>query len=93
MIFRSSKAGLLVKIIFLILLAYAIFSLVHIQQQISETEEEVRTLTQQVADQKEINISLSNAIENSDDPSFIQDVAREKLDLVTPYDRIFYISN
>ena len=93
MIFRSSKAGLLVKIIFLILLAYAIFSLVHIRQQISETREEVRTLTQQVADQKEMNLSLSNAIENSDDPSFIQDVAREKLDLVTPYDRIFYISN
>ena len=91
MIFRSSKAGLLVKIIFLILLVYAIFSLV--QQQISDTKEEIRSLTQQVADQKEINLSLSNAIENSDDPSFIQDVAREKLDLVTPYDRIFYISN
>ena len=93
MIFRSSKAGLLVKIIFLILLAYAVFSLVNIQQQIADTKAEIRTLTQQVADQKEINTSLSNAIENSDDPSFIQDVAREKLDLVTPYDRIFYISN
>ena len=93
MIFRSSKAGLLVKIIFLILLAYAIFSLIHIRQQISETQEEIRVLTQQVADQKETNLSLSNAIEHSDDPSFIQDVAREKLDLVTPYDRIFYIGN
>ena len=93
MIFRSSKAGLLVKIIFLILLAYAVFSLVNIQQQIADTKAEIRTLTQQVADQKEINTSLSNAIENSDDPSFIQDVAREKLDLVTPNDRIFYISN
>lgn len=91
--FRASKAGLLAKIIFIILLAYAIFSLVHTQQQISDTREEIKDLTQQVADQKEVNISLSNAIENSDDPSFIQDVAREKLDLVTPNDRIFYITN
>lgn len=91
--FRASRAGLLMKIIFLILLVYAVFNLVHTQQQISDTRAEIKTLTQQVADQKEVNLSLSNAIENSDDPSFIQDVAREKLDLVTPNDRIFYITN
>lgn len=91
--FRASRAGLLMKIIFLILLVYAVFNLVHTQQQISDTRAEIKTLTQQVADQKEVNLSLSNAIENSDDPSFIQDVAREKLDLVTPNDRIFYIAN
>ena len=37
----------------------------------------VETLTQQVSDQTQTNTELSNAIENRDDPSYVEDIARE----------------
>ena len=36
---------------------------------------------------------LSNAIENRDDPSYVEDLARERLGLVAPNDRVFFIAD
>ena len=91
--FRSKQAGLLVKILILILLAYMIFSLVSVRQKISDANEAIRTLTEQVSDQTQTNTELANAIENRDDPSYVEDIAREKLGLVSPNDRVFYITD
>ena len=33
------------------------------------------------------------AIENRNDPSYLEDVARERLGLVAPNDRVFYIAD
>ena len=90
--FRKSKASVLFSILVILLLIYAVISLIHTRNEIADTKEEIRTLTQQIADQKEQNTALANSIENSGDPSSLQDVAREKLNLVTPNDRIFYIT-
>ena len=51
------------------------------------------TLTEQVNDQTQANTELSNAIENRNDPSYLEDVARERLGLVAPNDRVFYIAD
>ena len=71
------KVGLLAKIILLILLAYMIFTLVSVRQKIADANAAVETLTQQVSDQTQTNTELSNAIENRDDPSYVEDIARE----------------
>ena len=55
---------------------------------VTDTKAEIRTLTEEVADQTQTNTELTNAIENRDDPAFLKDVARERLDLVTPNDRV-----
>ena len=89
--FRSKKVGLLIRILFLALLAYMIFTLISVRQQISAANASVETLTQQVSDQTQANTALENAIENRDDPSFLEDLAREKLGLVGPNDRVFHI--
>ncbi len=89
--FRSKKVGLLVRILFLVLLAYMIFTLISVRQKIADANASVKTLTQQVSDQAQTNTALSNAIENRDDPSFLEDLAREKLGLVGPNDRVFHI--
>ena len=89
--FQSKKVGLLAKIILLILLAYMIFTLVSVRQKIANAA--VETLTQQVSDQTQTNTELSNAIENRDDPSYVEDIAREKLGLVAPNDRVFNIAD
>lgn len=91
--FRRRKAGILLRILLLLFLVYMIILLVNVRQQITATQTEIKTLTEQVADQIQTNTELSNAIENRDDPSFLKDVARERLDLVTPNDRVFYITD
>ena len=90
---RAKKVGLLVKIALLILLAYLIITLVNVRQQIGDAHAAIETLTEQVNDQTHANTELSNAIENRNDPSYLEDVARERLGLVAPNDRVFYIAD
>ena len=90
---QSRTAGILLRIALVAILIYMIFLLVHVRQQITATPAEIRTLTEEVADQTQTNTELTNAIENRDDPAFLKDVARERLDLVTPNDRVFYITD
>ena len=90
---RAKKIGLLVKFALLILLAYLIITLVNVRQQIGDAHAAIETLTEQVNDQTQANTELSNAIENRNDPSYLEDVARERLGLVAPNDRVFYIAD
>ena len=91
--FRSKPVGLLLKILCLILVVYMALTFLHVRRQICDTKNTIETLTQQVNDQTQTNTELSNAIENRDDPSYIEDIAREKLGLVTSNDRVFYITD
>ena len=93
LMFRSKPVGLLLKILCLILVVYMALTFLHVRRQISDTKNTIETLTQQVNDQTQTNTELSNAIENRDDPSYIEDIAREKLGLVTSNDRVFYITD
>ena len=91
--FRSKKVGLLGRILLILLLAYMIYSLINVRQEISTAKAEVEILTEQLAEQEQYNTELSNAIENRDNPDFVEDIAREKLGLVSPHDRVFYITD
>lgn len=91
--FRSKKVGLLGRILLILLLAYMIYSLINVRQEISAAKAEVEILTEQLAEQEQYNTELSNAIENRDNPDFVEDIAREKLGLVSPHDRVFYITD
>ncbi len=90
---RTSKLGLLLRIALIPIAVYMVFLLFSVRHQIETTQAEISSLTEQVADQSQTNTQLSNAIENRDDPSFLKDIARERLDLVTPNDRVFYITD
>ena len=46
-----------------------------------------------VAAQHQINPDLADAVENSDDPDRQADIARGKLGLVEPGERVFYFTN
>jgi cell division protein FtsB len=92
-VFRSKKVGLLGRILLILLLAYMIYSLINVRQEISAAKAEVEILTEQLAEQEQYNTELSNAIENRDNPDFVEDIAREKLGLVSPHDRVFYITD
>ncbi len=91
--FRSKKVGLLGRILLVLILAYMVYALIGVRQEIAAAKAEVETLTEQVAEQIQYNTELSNAIENRDNPDFVEDIAREKLGLVSPHDRVFYITD
>ena len=91
--FRSKKVGLLGRVLLILLLAYMIYSLISVRQEISAAKAEVEILTEPLAEQEQYNTELSNAIENRDNPDFVEDIAREKLGLVSPHDRVFYITD
>lgn len=90
---RIKKAGLLTKIVICVLLIYLVMTLLSLRGRIAETRDQVDLLNQQVQDQVQRNMELANDIENSNDPSHIRDIAREKLDLAEPSERIFEITD
>lgn len=90
---RTKKAGLLTKIVVFILLAYGIFSLLNLNRQITLAKDEYASLSQQTEAQRQRNAELSDAIENSSDPEHRKDIAREKLGLLEPGEKVFEITD
>lgn len=91
--FRTKQAGWIGKLVLLVLLAYLVFGLVRVQQRIGEAQLEAASLSEQIVQQTQDNTELANAIENRDDASFLLDIAQEELDLVSPHDRVYYITD
>ena len=75
---RLKRAGLLTKLVVVVLLVYLATSLLDLRGQIQSAQEEQETLAQQVEEQRLANQQLEDAIENSDDPETLERVAREK---------------
>lgn len=85
---KVKKAGLLTKIVVLALLIYTATTLLGMRGKLQAAQSEVDQLNQQVAEQKQENAELSDAVENSGDPDVIRSVARSK-GYVEPGEKIF----
>jgi len=90
---KTQKAGLLTKIVVLALLIYMATALLDLRGQIASVQTERDTLQQQVAMQSQRNAELADAVKHSDDPERINNVAREKLGLVEPGEKVFVFTN
>ncbi|MGO5022747.1 septum formation initiator family protein [Lawsonibacter sp. LCP25S3_G6] len=75
---RFKRAGILTKLVVLVLLIYMATSLMDLRGKIQSVEEQRDALVQQVANQQLRNQELQDAIENSDDPDMMEQVARDK---------------
>ncbi len=75
---KLKRAGMLTKVIIVVLLIYFTTSLLDLEGKIQDTEKEIGALQEQVEQQKIQNQQLQLAIENSDDPETLERVAREK---------------
>lgn len=91
--FKTKKAGLLTKIVVFFLLTYAVIALWNLNSRIAHANDEVTALTQQKEAQTQKNAELSDAIENSDDPEHRKDIARQKLGLLEPGEKVFYVTD
>ena len=86
---QLKKASLLTKLVVLALLIAAATGLLNLRQQILAAQGDLAEAQAQVAEQKQINAELADAVENSDDPERQEDLARSKLGLVEPGEYIF----
>lgn len=75
---KLKRAGMLTKVIIVVLLIYFTTSLLDLEGKIQDTEKEIGALQEQVEQQKIQNQQLQLAIENSDDLETLERVAREK---------------
>ncbi len=90
---KTKKAGLLTKLVILALLIYLATSLLDLQGRIRETQAERDALSRQVAEQTQVNADLAEDVANPDDPDRIADIARDKLGLVVPGEKVIVITN
>lgn len=72
------------------LIAYAVVTLSGMRAEVNEASRSEQELEQRIVQLEEENYDLQYAIDHQDDPETIMDIARDKLDLVMPDERIYY---
>ena len=87
---KLKRASLITKIIILAVIVYAGISLVSIKLQVTEAQQKRDSLQTQVDSTMQTNTELQYAIDHSEDEETIEDIARGKLGLVKPGEKIFY---
>ena len=75
---KFKKTGFLTKLVLLALFIVLAVRLLDVRAKIESGEQEQSQLSYQVAQVKQENAQLSNAIENKDDPGVLETVARDK---------------
>ena len=75
---RLKKAGLMTKLVVLILLVYMAIALLNLRTKVTAAQAELDALAGQVTAQAQQNTELAEAIANSDDPAVLERVARDK---------------
>lgn len=90
---KTKKAGLVTKLLIFGLCIYAGITLWSLHTRIENTEEELVGLHSQLETQTQRNAELSDSIENSGEIEHRKDIARQKLGLLEPGEKVFHISD
>lgn len=77
------------KCLILIIAAYAVFTLANQQKTLNQYAANSEELTTQIAEQQEHKEELTKEKENVNSPEFIEQMAREKLDMYYPNERVY----
>ena len=84
---KFKKASIFTKLVIAALMVYAVISLFMVHRQTRQLQDRAATLQQQVSEMTQSNAELQYQIDHSEDDDMI---AREKLGLVKPGEKIFY---
>lgn len=90
---KFKRTGIVTKIVILAIIVYAGITLVSLKVQVSDARETREKLQGEVDGVLQTNTELQYAIDHSTDPETIEDIARNKLGLVKPGEKIFYDVN
>lgn len=86
---KTKKAGFLTKIVVIGLLVYLALTLLSLNGQIASAKAEQVAMQRQVAAQRQRNADLAADVQNADDPKMQENLARDKLELVVPNEKVF----
>lgn len=87
---KFKKAGILTKFIIVALALYAAATLISVKRQTEDAESLRSELAERQAGIMQKNSELEYRIEHSEDNATIEAIARDKLGLVLPGEKIFY---
>lgn len=81
---KLKKSSLLIKLVILVVVAYATVTLVSLQSQIADKRAAADTLELSIATAQQENQRLQEAIDNIDTTEGVMEIAQNKLGLVMP---------
>ncbi len=87
---KFKRSGMVIKIVILALIVYATISLVTTKGKISQAMEDQQQLQKQVDEALQENAGLQYDIDHAGDDETIEEIARSKLGLVKPGEKIFF---
>ena len=90
---KVKRAGMATKLLVLVLLAALAVALLSTQAKLSAAQNDRDELVRQIEAQREANAELADDIAHSDDPDYLADIARSKLDLLEPDEIVFVDSS
>lgn len=90
---KLKRSSIFTKIVLLALIVYATISLVNTKNRVAEAEADREVLQARVDAMLQENAELEYDIEHAGDPDTIAEIARTKLGLVMPGEKIFYDVN
>lgn len=83
------KRKLYKKLLIILVLAYAIFTLANQQKVLSQYTDTSDDLANQIEEQETYNKELVSEQENVNSKEFIEQMAREKLDMYYPNEKVY----
>ena len=85
----SSLKSKIYKLIVLVLFIYAAYTIYNQQIKLNNYANEKQYYEEQIADLKEEKEELMVKKENVDSPEYIEEIAREKLDMYLPNEKVY----
>lgn len=83
------KKKLYKRLLIVLVLAYAIFTLTNQQKVLNQYSKNSKDLTNKIEEQQAYNEELAAEKENVDSKEFIEQMAREKLDMYYPNEKVY----
>ena len=87
---KRRGSGIIVKIVVIGFAIYAAVTLVTLQSSIDSEKNRIGDMEVQLEQQRQRNLQYSESLEGDVDDANMADIAREKLGLVAPGERVFY---
>ncbi len=92
MVRMKNKKTILKKLIFIAILIYAIITFIQQQKVLNTYTSQKESLDAQIAEAEEYQEELNEEKANVNSPEYIEAIAREKLDMYLPNERV-YVDN
>ena len=83
------KKKLYKKLLIILVLVYAIFTLANQQKVLNQYNENSKELASKIEEQQEYNTQLVAEKENVNSKEFIEQMARERLDMYYPNEKVY----